>query len=113
MNCKTSCANYKPVEVERPTDHPNRIFAEDLRVGMVIKQRGEGAWWTVAIILAKPEELRVEALCTIAGLEPRREMLVLASVGLKPYKAGHWHGDGTERQEVISWHPTAWCEEVT
>lgn len=109
MDCKDKCANYKPIEVKRPTDHPNRIFAEDLRVGMVIRRHGTGYQRRLVVILDESARrfyhLRhgnfVPSLQLLAGYEPECRDLALAPSGLKPYDS-----DG-------SWDKGAWCEEVT
>lgn len=101
MDCKDKCANYKALEVERPADHPNRIFAEDLRVGMVIRRHGTYHGRKLIVILGEVEKYSVPSLQLLAGHKPCELGVCLTAAGLKPYDS---NGE---------WKPGAWCEEVT
>ena len=99
MDCKT-CRNYEPMKVERPDDHPGRIFAEDLQIGMVIRRRGTKHPRKLIVILGKVECHLVPSLQLLAGYKPRECTTMLADCGLKAYDNGEWR-EG------------AWCDEVT
>lgn len=100
MDCKT-CANYEPVKVEKPDDHPGRIFAEDLRVGMVIRRHGTYHGRKLIVILGETEKYNVPTLQLLAGRKPCELGMHLTAAGLKPYDSNG------------KWKTGAWCEEVT
>lgn len=100
MDCKT-CRNYEPLEVERPINHPGRIFAEDLKIGMVIRRHGTMDERNLIVILGEREGYTVPSLQLLAGHKPWEQDMHLAAAGLKPY-------DGNGK-----WKVGAWCEEVT
>lgn len=100
MDCKTPCANYKPIVAERPTDHPNRIFAEDLRIGMVIRRHGAKHERKLVVILGKSEDGFAPSLQLLAGHQPVQGLMSLLLAGLRPHSTGSWVRD-------------TWCEEVT
>ena len=109
MDC-SNCANYKPKQAQEPEHHGERIFAEDLRVGMVIRRHGTGHERKLAVIIGEPDGAFVRALQLLAGYEPAEQDLALVASGLKPLDRAGWHG--SEYHEVGWWQDGAWCEEV-
>jgi len=110
MDCKT-CVNYKPIEAQKPTDHPSRIFAEDLRVGMVIRRHGVESQRNLAVILGESDGTFVPALQLLTGYKPVYYDLALTLSGLQPRREGGWRGG--KYHHAGSWVDDAWCEEVT
>ncbi len=97
MDRKT-CRNYEPKE---PTPHPGRVFAEDLKIGMVIKRHNAGGLCRLVVILSEPgDSTAIKSLQIQPGFAPHKCDMYLAGSGLQPYRfSGKWS--------------KTWCEEVT
>lgn len=113
MDCKT-CVNYKP-RVQEPEHHPGRIYAEDLKSGMVIRRHGTQHERKLIVITDEGDKHFVPSLQLLAGRKPDNTPLALAASGLKPYDCAQWRGPINHRRYCLagSWQEGAWCEEVT